>query len=77
VNIPLYKNTTKMSIQQKSQFVNTFCLVVSYLYEVEVALDEAHTMHFTKIFDELSTTSQFILITHNRATMHTATHSMV
>jgi len=60
-----------MSIQQKFQFVNTFCLVVSYLHEVEVALDEAHTMRFTEILDELSTASQFIIITHNRATMHT------
>lgn len=42
------------------------------LDEVEAALDEANTMRFTKILHELSEESQFILITHNRATMHTA-----
>jgi len=42
------------------------------LDEVEAALDEANTVRFTKILHELSTESQFILITHNRATMHAA-----
>ncbi len=40
------------------------------LDEVEAALDEANTLRFTKILRELATRSQFILITHNRATMH-------
>lgn len=42
------------------------------LDEVEAALDEANTVRFTKILRELSKQSQFILITHNRATMHAA-----
>ncbi len=42
------------------------------LDEVEAALDEANTIRLTKILHELSTESQFILITHNRATMHAA-----
>ncbi|HBU06830.1 MAG TPA: hypothetical protein DEB09_01985 [Candidatus Magasanikbacteria bacterium] len=42
------------------------------LDEVEAALDEANTLRFTKILQELSQQSQFILITHNRATMHAA-----
>jgi len=42
------------------------------LDEVEAALDEANTLRFTKILQELSVASQFILITHNRATMHAA-----
>jgi len=42
------------------------------LDEVEAALDEANTLRFTKILQELSESSQFILITHNRATMHAA-----
>ncbi len=42
------------------------------LDEVEAALDEANTLRFTKILQELSKQSQFILITHNRATMHAA-----
>ncbi|MBI2990474.1 MAG: AAA family ATPase [Candidatus Magasanikbacteria bacterium] len=40
--------------------------------EVEAALDEANTLRFTTILKELSGQSQFILITHNRATMHAA-----
>lgn len=42
------------------------------LDEVEAALDEANTIRFTNILHELSFRSQFILITHNRTTMHSA-----
>ncbi|MBI5728548.1 MAG: chromosome segregation protein SMC [Candidatus Magasanikbacteria bacterium] len=42
------------------------------LDEVEAALDEANTMRFVRILTELTVASQFILITHNRATMHAA-----
>lgn len=42
------------------------------LDEVEAALDEANSVRFTNILKELSSESQFILITHNRATMHAA-----
>lgn len=42
------------------------------LDEVEAALDEANTVKFTEILLELSAQSQFILITHNKATMHAA-----
>ena len=42
------------------------------LDEVEAALDEANTARFTRILRELASHSQFILITHNRATMHAA-----
>lgn len=42
------------------------------LDEVEAALDEANSVRLTNIIQELSTASQFILITHNRATMHAA-----
>jgi len=45
---------------------------VVLLDEVEAALDEANTLRLTKILHELSAQSQFILITHNRATMHAA-----
>ena len=40
------------------------------LDEVEAALDEANTTRFTKILGELALQSQFIIITHNRVTMH-------
>ena len=42
------------------------------LDEVEAALDEANSMRLSGILKELSNQSQFILITHNRATMHAA-----
>lgn len=42
------------------------------LDEVEAALDEANTVRFTDILYELAKKSQFILITHNKATMHAA-----
>ncbi len=42
------------------------------LDEVEAALDETNTIRFTKILQELAMQSQFILITHNNATMHAA-----
>ena len=42
------------------------------LDEVEAALDESNSSRFAKIMSELSTKSQFIIITHNRVTMHHA-----
>lgn len=42
------------------------------LDEVEAALDEANTLRFVKIMSELSKHSQFIIVTHNRVTMHAA-----
>jgi chromosome segregation protein len=42
------------------------------LDEVEAALDEANTIRFSQILFELAQASQFILITHNKATMHSA-----
>jgi chromosome segregation protein len=42
------------------------------LDEVEAALDEANTMRFAKIMGELAQHSQFIVVTHNRVTMHAA-----
>jgi chromosome segregation protein len=42
------------------------------LDEVDAALDEANTIRFASILQELSQNSQFIIITHNRATMEQA-----
>lgn len=53
------------------------CAVLNYnpspfvvLDEVEAALDEANTVRFTKIIEELARHAQFVIITHNRVTMH-------
>ncbi len=55
------------------------CAILSYnpspfvvLDEVEAALDEPNTRRFAEIVAELSSQSQFIIITHNRVTMHAA-----
>jgi chromosome segregation protein len=42
------------------------------LDEVDAALDEANTIRFAAILEDLARTSQFIVITHNRATMEKA-----
>ncbi len=42
------------------------------LDEVDAALDESNTIRFAGIVDELAARTQFIVITHNRATMHIA-----
>ncbi|MBN1779028.1 MAG: AAA family ATPase [Candidatus Buchananbacteria bacterium] len=42
------------------------------LDEVDAALDETNSQRFSKILDELSHKTQFIVITHNRATMQKA-----
>jgi chromosome segregation protein len=42
------------------------------LDEVEAALDEANTLRVVNIVKELSSQSQFVIITHNRVTMHAA-----
>lgn len=42
------------------------------LDEVDAALDEANSQRFAAIIEELSARTQFIVISHNRATMHKA-----
>lgn len=42
------------------------------LDEVDAALDEANTIRFAAIVEELAKLSQFVIITHNRATMEKA-----
>ncbi|EKE16193.1 MAG: Chromosome segregation protein SMC [uncultured bacterium] len=44
----------------------------SILDEVEAALDEANSRRFSKILNDLSDTTQFIAISHNRETMRQA-----
>jgi chromosome segregation protein len=42
------------------------------LDEVDAALDEANTVRFAAILDDLRKLTQFIVVTHNRATMERA-----
>ena len=42
------------------------------LDEVDAALDEANSVRYAEIVERLSNKSQFIIITHNRATMEKA-----
>ena len=42
------------------------------LDEVDAALDEANSERLAKILDDLSYKTQFIVITHNRASMRKA-----
>lgn len=42
------------------------------LDEVDAALDEANSERYASILADLSTKTQFIVVTHNRATMHQA-----
>ena len=42
------------------------------LDEVEAALDEANSERFTQIISNLAQKTQFVIITHNRATMKEA-----
>jgi chromosome segregation protein len=42
------------------------------LDEVDAALDEANTLRFAAILEELAKLTQFIVVTHNRATMEKA-----
>jgi chromosome segregation protein len=43
-----------------------------FLDEVDAALDESNSERLAKILDDLSSKTQFIVITHNRAPMHRA-----
>ncbi|MBT6753579.1 AAA family ATPase [bacterium] len=44
----------------------------AFLDEIEAALDEANSKRFSKILNELSGKTQFVLISHNRQTMREA-----
>lgn len=59
--------------------VALICAILSYspspfvvLDEVDAALDEANSLRLAEIIDQLSARTQFIVITHNRATMSKA-----
>jgi len=62
------KTLTSLALLCAVLYTNPSPFVV--LDEVEAALDEANTERFNKILHELAVQSQFIVITHNRVTMH-------
>ncbi len=74
------KNISSLSGGERTlTSIALICAILSYnpspfvvLDEVEAALDEANTRRFAEIITELSAQSQFIIITHNRVTMHAA-----
>jgi len=61
---------TSIALLSAIMAVNPSPFVV--LDEVDAALDEANTIRFADILGELSKLTQFIIITHNRATMEKA-----
>lgn len=61
---------TSIALLSAIMAVNPSPFVV--LDEVDAALDEANTFRYASIVEELATKSQFIIITHNRATMEKA-----
>ncbi|MBI5222540.1 MAG: chromosome segregation protein SMC, partial [Candidatus Magasanikbacteria bacterium] len=63
---------TMTSIALVCAILNTNPSPFVVLDEVEAALDETNTLRLNRILHELSYHSQFVLITHNRATMHAA-----
>ncbi len=61
---------TSIALVSAIMAVNPAPFVV--LDEVDAALDEANTYRFAHILEELSALTQFVIITHNRATMEKA-----
>ena len=61
---------TSIALLSAIMAVNPAPFVV--LDEVDAALDESNTMRYAAILDDLSKNSQFIVVTHNRATMEKA-----
>jgi len=61
---------TSIALLSAIMAVNPAPFVV--LDEVDAALDESNTLRFAMILDDLSKNSQFIVVTHNRATMEKA-----
>jgi len=81
-NPPGKKITNIQSLSGGERTLTSLALVCAILHtnpspfvvldEVEAALDEANSLRLSRILAELAHQSQFILITHNRATMHAA-----
>ncbi|PJA47255.1 hypothetical protein CO172_02415 [Candidatus Uhrbacteria bacterium CG_4_9_14_3_um_filter_36_7] len=64
------KALTSLALLSAILTVNPCPFVI--LDEVDASLDEANTLRFANILQELQKLSQFIVITHNRATMEKA-----
>ena len=74
------KNLSALSGGEKAMTaIALMCAIISnnpspfvVLDEVDAALDDSNANRFAAIVSELATQTQFILITHNRVTIHTA-----
>jgi len=74
------KNMSVLSGGEKAlTAIALICAIVSHnpspfviLDEVDAALDESNAGRFASIVQELSQQTQFVVITHNRSTIHTA-----
>lgn len=82
VKIPGKKLTSVNFLSGGEKALTSIALVCAIIYnnpspfvvldEVDAALDEANSERFAEIVDMLKDKTQFICITHNRATMHKA-----
>lgn len=66
------KALTALAIQFASFLIKPTPLCI--LDEADAPLDESNTERYTKMLEELSADTQFIVITHNRTTMGAAQH---
>jgi chromosome segregation protein len=66
------KALTALSIQFASFLIKPTPLCI--LDEADAPLDESNTERYSKMLDDLSSHTQFIVVTHNRTTMSVAQH---
>lgn len=82
VKIPGKKLTSVNYLSGGEKALTSIALICAIIYnnpspfvvldEVDAALDEANSERFAQIIDTLKEKTQFICVTHNRATMHKA-----
>ena len=82
VKLPGKKQANMTFLSGGEKALTSIALICAIIYnnpspfvvldEVDAALDEANSERFAEIIDNLKNKTQFICITHNRATMHKA-----
>jgi len=66
------KALTALSLQFASFLLKPTPLCI--LDEVDAPLDESNTVRFTEMMRDLSSETQFVVVTHNKTTMSVAQH---